>query len=96
MASWTYRATAGNHDFAVYDESDGREIALVRDFDEGNARLIAAAPKLLQALKELLAHSSGVNTAFCGVGKPKAVREAMEGQRELLIQARAALAEATQ
>jgi hypothetical protein len=46
---WMYRATAGDHDFAVYPEATGRDVALVRDFNEANARLIAAAPEM-QAL----------------------------------------------
>jgi hypothetical protein len=44
---WAYQSTAGNHDFAVYEESTGRDVALVRDFSEANARLITAAPNLL-------------------------------------------------
>lgn len=52
---WTYQATAGNHDFAVYEESTGRDVALVRDFNEGHARLIAAAPELLATLQRLVA-----------------------------------------
>lgn len=52
---WMYQATAGNHDFLVYPESTGRDVALVRDFNEANARLIAAAPELLTALRELVA-----------------------------------------
>lgn len=46
---WTYQATAGNHDYAVYPEATGKCLALVRDFDEANARLITAAPELLEA-----------------------------------------------
>jgi hypothetical protein len=52
---WHYTATAGEHDFAVYPESTGRDVALIRDFHEPNARLIAAAPDLLEALRELVA-----------------------------------------
>jgi hypothetical protein len=52
---WAYQATAGNHDFAIYPEATGRDLALVRDFNEANARLIAAAPDLLAALRALLA-----------------------------------------
>lgn len=48
---WTYKATAGDHDFAIYPEATGRDVALVRDFNEANARLIAEAP----AMRELLA-----------------------------------------
>lgn len=51
---WTYKATAGDHDFSVYPESTGRDVALVRDFNEANARLIAAAPELLEAAREYL------------------------------------------
>jgi len=50
---WNYQATAGHHDFLVYRELTGRDVALVRDFDEGNAQLIAAAPDLLAALSHL-------------------------------------------
>ena len=46
---WIYKGTAGQHDYAVYAEATGRDVALVRDFDEANARLIAAAPDLLAA-----------------------------------------------
>ena len=40
---WNYQATAGNHDYVIYGE-DGKDLALVRDFHEANARLIAALP----------------------------------------------------
>lgn len=46
----TYSETAGDHDFLIYPESGGPDVALVRDFDKHNARLIAAAPELLAAL----------------------------------------------
>jgi hypothetical protein len=58
---WTYHATAGNHDFSVYPEATGRDVALVRDFNEANARLIAAAPDLLAAL----ANASAAFDAVC-------------------------------
>lgn len=48
--NWTYQPTAGKHDFSVYSEATGRTIALVRDFDEANARLIAAAPRMRELL----------------------------------------------
>lgn len=51
---WMYKATAGHHDFAVYPEATGRDVALVRDADEANARLIAAAPELLAAVRRFL------------------------------------------
>jgi len=44
---WAFQALAGHHDFAVYDQETGRDIALVRNFNEPNAALIAAAPELL-------------------------------------------------
>ncbi len=50
---WIYRNTAGNHDFAVYQESTGRDVALVRDFNEANARLIAAAPEMYAQLEAI-------------------------------------------
>jgi len=46
--------TAGNHDFLIYPEQPGNAVALVRDFDEANARLIAAAPQLLAACQAAL------------------------------------------
>lgn len=48
---WYYAGLAGDHDFGIYPESTGRDIALVRDFNEANARLIAAAPDMLAALE---------------------------------------------
>lgn len=54
LGPWQYQPTAGNHDFLIYSESDGRDIALVRDSNEANARLIAAAPELLNALETLM------------------------------------------
>ena len=51
--------------------------------------------ELLDALRTLLRHVEGINHAFYVEGKPKALRAAMEGQRELLQQARAAIAKAT-
>lgn len=52
---WGYQPSGGHHDFLIYAEADtrGRDLALVRDFDEANARLIAAAPDLLAALGRL-------------------------------------------
>jgi N-acetylglucosamine-6-phosphate deacetylase len=65
---WMYKATAGHHDFAIYPEATGRDLALVRDFDEANARLIAAAPELLGALRavveELARHEDRVSGAM--------------------------------
>ncbi len=57
---WTYQPTAGNHDFIVYSEGapSRSDVALVRDFHEANARLIAAAPDLLDALTRLLGCSA--------------------------------------
>lgn len=47
---WIYHATAGDHDFSVYPESDGRDVALVRDFNEANARLIATVQRQFRRL----------------------------------------------
>lgn len=49
---WNMQPTAGNHDFSIYAD-DGRDLALVRNFDVGNANLIVKAPDLL-ALLDLL------------------------------------------
>ena len=54
-----------------------------------------AQHELLDALRTLLRHVEGINHAFYVEGKPKALRAAMEGQRELLQQARATIAKAT-
>ncbi len=55
---WESQATAG-HDIhgqsSVYSECDGKDIAIVYD-GEANARLIAAAPELLEALREIQDH----------------------------------------
>ena len=50
---WNCQALAGEHDFAIYNAEDGSDIALARNFHEPNARLIAAAPDLLEALKKM-------------------------------------------
>lgn len=51
---WNYQALAGKHDFAVYADADGKNLALVCGFYEANARLIAAAPDLLAACRRLV------------------------------------------
>lgn len=51
---WVHRATAGNHDFAIYDEATGRDLALVRDFHEPNARLIVESPTMYELLAAAL------------------------------------------
>ena len=54
---WASSPTAGNHDTAIYSETDGtgRDLALVRDASEGegqaNARVMTAGPEMLAALK---------------------------------------------
>lgn len=50
---WWFHLLAGNHDYAIYCEATGHDIALVRDANEANARLIAAAPELLAAAEAL-------------------------------------------
>ncbi len=70
---WSYQATAGNHDFAVYPESTGRDIALVRDFNEPNARLIASAPELLEALELALEVLSDVGADITGMDQGESV-----------------------
>ena len=56
---WTYQASAGHHDFLVYSETDGKDLALVRNFHEANARLISTAPDLLTALQDLVERCDG-------------------------------------
>lgn len=55
---WTYHATAGEHDFIVYPDDptarERRDVALVRDFHEANARLIAKAPEMLEVLRSFV------------------------------------------
>jgi len=55
---WGYSPTAGNHDFAVYSEAGGRgDVALVRDFNEANAKLIAHAwliPQMVAQIREAM------------------------------------------
>jgi hypothetical protein len=51
---WLYQPCAGQHDFAVYQEENGDCVALVRKYDEANARLMAAAPDLLAACRDAL------------------------------------------
>lgn len=62
---------------------------------EANARLIAAAPELLEALTALLDSGQRTNAAFYGAGTRKALAAAFDGQKALLQQARAAIAKAT-
>jgi hypothetical protein len=49
---------------------------------------------VVEAPQALLLHSEGVNLAFYGKGTSKALKTAMEGQKELLQKARVALAAA--
>ena len=54
---WMYTKYS-NDDIGVYSETgDGRDVALVRDYNneetEANAKLIAAAPELLGCLSEM-------------------------------------------
>jgi phage tail protein X len=59
---WTYQASAGDHDWLVYSEnSDARDIAIVRRFHEANAALIAAAPDLLAALQAIMGDPDAVD-----------------------------------
>lgn len=41
---WHFQPSAGDHDYLIYELRTGKDIAIVRNFHEGNARLIAAAP----------------------------------------------------
>jgi hypothetical protein len=48
---WAFGLLAGNHQASVHSEATGRTVALVYDPDNADARLIAAAPELLEALR---------------------------------------------
>lgn len=63
---WRYQPSAGNHDYLVYAEATGRDVAIVRDFNEADARLIAAAP----ALRDKLAAVA----CYCPVAVQDAIR----------------------
>ena len=79
---WAYQGLAGKHDFAIYPVATGRDIALVRDFNEANARLIAAAPDLYRVCEAVI-ESDGLNLGG------QVLRSELRG---LAVQARAALA----
>jgi hypothetical protein len=50
-----YEASMGNHQGLVVDEQTGANVAVV--YDKANARLIASAPELLEALAVLVDHA---------------------------------------
>lgn len=80
---WAHSALAGDHEFAVYAEATGRDIALVRDFDEANARLIAAAPELLAACNRMLDASASTDASEWAEAVEQmeaAIARATEGQ----------------
>ncbi len=87
---WAYSPYAGQHDYGVYAEATGRDVALVRDFDEANARLIAAAPEMyglvanLSASLEALANGEW-DDADDG-DKERHMRDLAEDARALLAQ----------
>lgn len=73
---WMYQATASDHDYIVYPESTGRDVALVRDFNEANARLIAAAPDLYEALRLAISEGDMGPTGTAGKAARAAVAKA--------------------
>ena len=57
---WMYQASAGGHDWLIYSENpDGKDIAIVRQFHEANAALIAAVPELLALVLDALDDPDG-------------------------------------
>lgn len=60
-----------------------------------NARLIAAAPELLEALQRVEDRLTKAARAFYVSGKRNALQEALEGWQEDINPARAAIAKAT-
>jgi hypothetical protein len=55
---WDHRLYAGGHQAGVYSETGGRDVALVYDPDNGDARLIAAAPELAAVLRDFVLYVS--------------------------------------
>lgn len=79
---WRYQPTAGNHDYSVYaEQGNGRDVALVREFHEGNARLIAAAPDLLAFVAEYARVSCECDDVpgGCGPCRARALLARIEG-----------------
>jgi len=81
QGNWS--ASKYSQDWGVYSETgDGRDIALVREYQpeeaEANAKLIAAAPELLEALEETTNTLKFLSEHLTEAGK-------MELQKALLI-----------
>ncbi len=72
----------GSNDCTIATVLGPESTAGVKNDDErkANARLIAAAPRLLKMLKE-------ANAAFYGAGTSKALRAALAGSKELIHEA---------
>ena len=83
------RHTVGTADVRICDMW-GQDPAFYTEEDEANARLIAAAPHLLVALRRLMDWEG-----FCAPGGHQAVDEAAQTAREIWSDALAAIASAT-
>lgn len=81
---WHYHATAGHHDFLIYAEATGRDIALVRDFNEANARLIVKAPemrRLLARFADKMRTLAGYDYLEDEAAEARTLLAEMEGER---------------
>lgn len=63
--------------------------------EQANARLIAAAPELLESLQSLEKRLTAAANAFYATGTRKALMEALGGWKDDITPARAAIAKAT-
>lgn len=70
-------------------------VSVITRLPDALSDLIAARgeiERLRDALKAMLLHCEGTNSAFYGAGNSKAMRAAFTGQKEIMQYARAALA----
>ena len=88
---WAKQITAGDHGYNIYDEGDGPTIAHVYGGEnEANARLIAAAPQLLEALEALAGRTQSATSMLNSLGYPSYYADA----EPYIRSARAAIAAA--
>lgn len=94
---WTILPNTPHFVRAMHPAEGMQPVATVYHFDgelAANARLIAAAPELIEALEATEAKLTQAARAFYGAGSAKALREAFAGWRTTSESARAAIAKA--